>query len=78
MPHYMCVLVLTHKVCFHRYQDKDQRRFAIMFFLTGGYFLVEIIWGVAIESLALVADAMHMLSDVIALVVGFYALKVSY
>jgi len=52
-------------------------RFFAMFFLTGGYFFVELIWGIAIGSLALVADAMHMLSDFIALCVGFYAARVS-
>ena len=43
-------------------------RFFLMFFLTGGYFLVELIYGMIIGSLALQADAFHMASDLIALV----------
>jgi cation diffusion facilitator family transporter len=45
--------------------------------MIGGFFFIELIWGLTGGSLALVADAMHMLSDTIALVVGFYALRVT-
>lgn len=48
-----------------------------MFFLTGGYFVVELVYGIIIGSLALQADAFHMASDLIALVVGFYSLIVA-
>ena len=50
------------------YHDSDLMRFFLMFFLTGGYFLVELIYGMIIGSLALQADAFHMASDLIALV----------
>lgn len=50
--------------------------YVVKLFFTGGYFFVELIWGLSVGSLALVADAMHMLSDVIALCVGFYAVHV--
>ena len=59
------------------YHDSDLMRFFLMFFLTGGYFLVELIYGMIIGSLALQADAFHMASDLIALVVGFYSLHAS-
>lgn len=58
-------------------QNTDSIRYTTMFFLTGGYFLIEFIWGMASGSLALVADAMHMLSDVIALCIAFYASNAS-
>ena len=48
-----------------------------MFFLTGGYFFTELIAGIASQSLALQADAMHMLSDFLGLAIGFTASLVS-
>jgi hypothetical protein len=52
-------------------------RFAAMSFLTGGFFFVELFVGVAIGSLSLQADAWHMASDLAALLVGFYAARIS-
>lgn len=49
-----------------------------MFWLTAGFFLVEIIVGYATNSMALVADSFHMLSDIAALVVAFLSVKVKY
>uniref|UniRef100_A0A6A7G8G0 Zinc/cadmium resistance protein n=1 Tax=Hirondellea gigas TaxID=1518452 RepID=A0A6A7G8G0_9CRUS len=57
------------------YKDRDTLRFLIMFILVGGYFFIELIVGIRVHSLALVADALHMLSDFIALCVGFYSLR---
>jgi zinc transporter 1 len=59
------------------YQDAMMRRFVLMFFLTGGYFVVELVVGLAIGSLALLSDAFHMLSDLMGLVVGFWAVRLS-
>ena len=42
--------------------------------LIGSYFFVELFVGFAINSLALIADAGHMLTDVVALVMGLTAL----
>eukprot|EP00301_Raphidiophrys_heterophryoidea_P023962 c7634_g1_i2.p1 GENE.c7634_g1_i2~~c7634_g1_i2.p1 ORF type:complete len:709 (-),score=119.82 c7634_g1_i2:210-2228(-) len=61
----------------HWYKDKNMFRFVMMFFLTGSFFLVELIVGLAIGSLALISDAFHMFSDLLGLVVGFGALKLS-
>lgn len=47
-----------------------------MLALTGGYFLVEIVVGYMTNSLALVGDSYHMLSDVIALLVGYASVRV--
>jgi len=47
-----------------------------MLCLTFLFFLTEIIFGYITNSLALIGDSYHMLSDVIALIVGFTALRV--
>jgi solute carrier family 30 (zinc transporter), member 1 len=39
-------------------------------------FLAEIIVGYLVHSIALIADAFHMLSDVISLLVALYAIQV--
>ncbi|XP_043229187.1 zinc transporter 1-like [Amphibalanus amphitrite] len=52
-------------------------RLLTMFSLTTTFFLVEIIVGYATNSMALVADSFHMLSDVVALVVAFLAVRMS-
>ncbi len=49
-----------------------------MIVLTTTFFLAEIVVGYATNSMALVADSFHMLSDVVSLFVGFFALKVSF
>ncbi|KAG8180163.1 hypothetical protein JTE90_002289 [Oedothorax gibbosus] len=59
-----------------RYSGK-KCRLSSMFMLTAGYFLVEISVGYVTNSMALVADSFHMLSDVIALVIAFLSVKMS-
>ena len=59
-----------------RYTGKSCR-FAVMIFMTSTFFLVELITGYVTNSLALVSDSFHMLSDIIALVIGFLAMRVS-
>lgn len=41
------------------------------------FFFIELITGYAVHSLALVADAFHMLNDVISLLVGYWAVRVA-
>lgn len=48
-----------------------------MLCLTSSFFLVEIIVGYITNSMALVADSFHMLSDVLSLIIGFIALRYS-
>lgn len=48
-----------------------------MFALTSSFFLVEITVGYVTNSMALVADSFHMLSDVAALVIAFLSVKMS-
>lgn len=58
-----------------RYSGK-KCRLITMFWLTTFFFLVEIIVGYITNSMALVADSFHMLSDVAALVVAYLSVKV--
>lgn len=48
-----------------------------MITLTSTFFLVEIVVGYVTNSMALVADSFHMLSDVVSLLVGYFALRYS-
>lgn len=52
-------------------------RLLLMFGMTTAFFLVEIIVGYVTNSMALVADSFHMLSDVISLVIAFLSIKMS-
>lgn len=52
-------------------------RLLSMLWLTSGFFIVELIVGYVTNSMALVADSFHMLSDVAALVIAFLSVKVS-
>ncbi len=59
-----------------RYTGKSCRLITMMV-LTSSFFLAEIVTGYTTHSVALIADSFHMLSDIISLVVGFIAVKVS-
>ncbi|ODM88497.1 Zinc transporter 1 [Orchesella cincta] len=61
----------------HSHAQKNKCKLAVMFTLNFGFFLVELIVGYMTNSMALVADSFHMLSDVAALVVAFFAVKMS-
>ena len=52
-------------------------RILILLAIDTAFFLVELIIGYTIHSLALVADAFHMLNDVLSLCVGLWAVKVA-
>lgn len=58
-----------------RYSGRKCRLLS-MFVLTSSVFLVEIVTGYITNSMALVADSFHMLSDVAALVIAFLSVKV--
>ncbi|KAI9223204.1 cation efflux family-domain-containing protein [Blastocladiella britannica] len=62
---------------FRTYATSRQGRITSMLVLTGSYFFVELIVGTLTGSLALVADAWHMLSDVLSLVVGLVAIMLA-
>ena len=52
---------------------RNRRGLLITFGLTFGYFIVEIIGGILTNSLALLADAAHMLTDVFGLGLALFA-----
>ena len=52
-------------------------RLLSMLALTSVFFLIEIVVGYVTNSIALIADSFHMLSDVVALIVGFASIRVS-
>ncbi|GBP43700.1 hypothetical protein EVAR_30534_1 [Eumeta japonica] len=59
-----------------RYTGKKCRLLS-MLWLTGSFFVIELVVGYVTNSMALVADSFHMLSDVAALVVAFLSVKMS-
>ncbi|PLB50930.1 zinc/cadmium resistance protein [Aspergillus steynii IBT 23096] len=52
-------------------------RILILLVIDTAFFLLELIAGYTVHSLALVADSFHMLNDVISLLVGLWAVKVA-
>lgn len=54
-----------------------QRTIVLMLILTIGFFFTEIVVGYIAESLALIADAFHMFSDIVALIIAIYAIRVA-
>ncbi|KAK5087876.1 Zinc resistance conferring protein [Lithohypha guttulata] len=53
------------------------QRICILLAIDAAFFFVELIVGYAVHSLALVADAFHMLNDVMSLCVGLWAVRVA-
>ena len=53
-------------------------RICILLGIDTVFFLLELIIGYAVHSLALVADSFHMLNDVLSLCVGLWAVKVAH
>ncbi len=52
-------------------------RLSVAFFVTGAFLLVELVTGLWTNSLALISDAFHMLSDTLALGLGALAARVA-
>ena len=61
----------------HEANEKNLRRVLIALVLTGLFMVVEVIGGIISGSLALLADAGHMLTDTMALALAAMAFKVS-
>ncbi|QOR38058.1 cation transporter [Billgrantia diversa] len=60
----------------HDEQD-SQRRLAWGILLTGGFMLAEVVGGILSGSLALLADAGHMLTDAASLTLAWFAARIS-
>lgn len=61
----------------HDVRAGGARRLWIVLLLVGGYMVAEVIGGLLTNSLALLADAGHMLSDVAALGLALFALRMA-
>jgi cobalt-zinc-cadmium efflux system protein len=57
----------------HDHSNAARRALAIVFALTAGFMVVEVVGGLLTGSLALLADAGHMLSDAVSLGVALFA-----
>lgn len=60
----------------HAHADQDQRRLRFTFVLVAGYMVAEAVGGWLSGSLALLADAGHMLADAGALLVALFAVRI--
>ena len=61
----------------HLPEDKNARRLLFAFCVTAGFMLVEVVGGILSGSLALLADAGHMLTDAAALLFALMAVQFS-
>ncbi len=61
----------------HSHHDSNMRRVIFALILTGSFMIVEVIGGILAGSLALLADAGHMLTDTMALALAAVAFHVS-
>src|SRR5512143_2130340 len=59
----------------HRHPHASRRRLAFVLGLTCVFLAVEVVAGVLTDSLALIADAGHMMTDVAGLVLAIAAMK---
>ncbi|MDH3612327.1 MAG: cation diffusion facilitator family transporter [Gammaproteobacteria bacterium] len=61
----------------HAHDNSNMRRVTIALVLTGTFMIVEVVGGILSGSLALLADAGHMLTDTMALALAAVAFRVS-
>lgn len=54
----------------------NARRLGIAIALTGSFLVAEVVGGLLTQSLALLSDAAHMMTDVMALVIAYLAIKI--
>jgi len=59
----------------HHHHTQDERRVLLALILTGGFMSAEAVGGILSGSLALLADAGHMLADTAALGLSWYAFR---
>lgn len=63
-----------HDHSHHHHRSRNKRRLTLTLLLAGGYMVAEIVGGLITNSLALLADAGHMFSDVAALGLSLFAI----
>ncbi len=59
----------------HHHHSNNKRALFLAFLLISSFMVVEVIGGILTNSLALLSDAGHMLSDAVALGLSFFAIK---
>ena len=64
---------MAHHGHSHDHGTANRRALAIVFALTAGFMVVEVVGGLLTGSLALLADAGHLLSDAVSLGVALFA-----
>jgi cobalt-zinc-cadmium efflux system protein len=60
----------------HAGRQANEKRLLIAIGLTGTFMIAEIIGGFVFNSLALLSDAAHMMTDVMALIIAFIAIQI--
>jgi len=68
---------MTHNHEHHSHKNTGKHNLALALAITGSWFVIELIGGLYANSLALLADAAHMLTDLAALGLSLFALKIS-
>ena len=66
-----------HTHTHHHASGANQRRLLITLLLVGSYMIAEVVGGLLTNSLALLADAGHMLSDLAALGLSLFAIRLA-
>ncbi len=61
----------------HDHRAAGERALVVVLALTGGFMVVEVVAGLATDSLALLADAGHMLSDVLSVGLALVAIRLA-
>ncbi len=61
----------------HSHVPKNERKIALAALLTGGFMVAEVVGGIVSGSLALIADAGHMLTDFASLVLAWFAIRLA-
>lgn len=62
----------------HRHANGSERRLFWTLVLTGGFMVIQAVGGLLSGSLALLADAGHMLADVAALALAWFAMRLAH
>jgi cobalt-zinc-cadmium efflux system protein len=68
---------MSHNHAHHSNIKTGKENLRLALAITGSWFLVELVGGLYANSLALLADAAHMLTDLAALALSLFALKIS-
>ena len=68
---------MSHDHVHHSHRKSGKQNLALALAITATWFVIELIGGLYANSLALLADAAHMLTDLAALGLSLFALKIS-